>query len=267
MGQAKIKRGNHNNLLKNYPFCIYCGGTTPADGVDHFPAIVIFDGRKRPKGWEFPACDVCNTGAKHVDLVAAMVSRLYPELKTDLQRTELQKIRTAIANNIPGLINEMKLSSEVQKTAITNLKSNFDVGLIRIGPIQQKYLHIFCLKFALAAHFQATKQIVPEGGIVIGKFMTNYESLEEGDLLSKVKSLFPQFGTLQQGYKNVADQFLFASGFSQDKKQSISVARFRQSFEIYGSAGCNRTDFSKIILDFPDSVCSPAELKSLIKSL
>lgn len=267
MGQAKDNRRRFDDLLKRFPNCIYCGGKTPATGVDHFPGKIMFDGKDRPKGWEFPACDVCNTGAKHVDLVAACVASLYPEPTTDTQKNDQCKIQRGIANNIPGLIDEMKMDRGAQKIALGELGRRYDVGAIYIGPIAQKYLNIFCQKFALAAHFEATKSILPENGILIGMYLTNFEALENGDLLSRAAKYFPHYATLQQGEKQVSGQFDFAIGFSEEKSMTFSVARFRQSFEVYGTVGHLIGDYAGFDKNYQDHVSSPAKLKALILSL
>jgi hypothetical protein len=71
MGEASTRRRAHDALLQAHPWCIYCGA--PADSVEHMPPIIMFRGRQRPKGLEFPSCLACNNGTSHSDLVASLL--------------------------------------------------------------------------------------------------------------------------------------------------------------------------------------------------
>jgi hypothetical protein len=215
----------------------------------------MFDDKDRPRGWEFPACNDCNSGTSHVDLVGAFVGRLCPGPSTAEQIQEFQKILNSIKNNIHGAAEEMKRA---------NASRRVNFGDFSIGPVLQKFLDVFCLKFALAAHFEATGNIVPLDGAVIGMYLTNRESENTGDLLTHAAKFLPSFSTLQQGAKNVSDQFVYACGFSEKKDRSISVARFRQSFELYASTANNIEDFGKIPDGTKSLIRSPSELKKMI---
>jgi hypothetical protein len=105
MGQANAKRKSRAELLASCPGCIYCAGAAIATTIEHMPPISLFEGRQRPKGLEFPACEVCNNGTGHSDLVAAMLARTWPN--SHMQRKDVRKILRAISNNVPGLLQEM----------------------------------------------------------------------------------------------------------------------------------------------------------------
>jgi hypothetical protein len=115
MSEARRRKRAFDDLLKKYPWCIYCGGVVQADTVGHNPARIIFLGKQRPKGLEFPSCEACNRGTSHADLVAGLMSRVYPDAPTDAARDELKKILNAVANNIPGLLQEMEVRREEEK--------------------------------------------------------------------------------------------------------------------------------------------------------
>jgi len=83
MGEARRKRTLLDQLRAEQPYCIYCGGRTLGDSVDHMPPRTIFDLRYRPKGLEFLACTACNEGAKKAEQIAGFLSRLlYPTPRT-----------------------------------------------------------------------------------------------------------------------------------------------------------------------------------------
>ena len=130
---------------------------------------------------------MCNSGASHVDLVAALLARVFPPANSELDRNELKKIFQSIANDIPGLLNELKVNRGSEKIALAGLREKVqnlkEFRVLNIGPIQREYLKIFSLKFALAAHFEATGKIVPLNGFVVGEIKTNFDAVTNGSYL------------------------------------------------------------------------------------
>src|SRR5262249_6012766 len=101
MGEgARRNRTLLDQLRAEQPYCIYCGGGTLGDSVDHMPPRTIFDLRHRPKGLEFLACSACNTGGKKAEQIAGFLSRLlYPTPRTGKVDLELRKIFKQMINN------------------------------------------------------------------------------------------------------------------------------------------------------------------------
>jgi hypothetical protein len=48
MGEASQKRKSNEALLKDNPFCIFCGGTELATTIEHCPPRMMFRGKRRP---------------------------------------------------------------------------------------------------------------------------------------------------------------------------------------------------------------------------
>jgi hypothetical protein len=90
MGQAKLKRQAHAAVLADHSGCIYCAGTNAATTIEHMPPISVFEGRQRPKGFEFPACGPCNNGTSLSDLVAAMLARIWPDADSEIQKKDVK---------------------------------------------------------------------------------------------------------------------------------------------------------------------------------
>jgi hypothetical protein len=107
MSEAKHKIRAHAEILAAAPGCIYCAGENRATTIEHMPPISMFEGRQRPKGLEFPACDGCNGGTRHSDLVAAMLARSWPNPDTSIRQKDAKKYLSAVANNVPGVLQEM----------------------------------------------------------------------------------------------------------------------------------------------------------------
>jgi hypothetical protein len=241
MGQAKNRKRSYDDLLKNYPFCIFCGGETPAVTVDHIPAKVMFDGSLRPKGLEFSACEACNHGARKADLAAAWLGRIYPDAKTQMQKDDIVKLLRSISNNFPELLIEMKMGRGAQKIGMKKLPNNTDGGLLRAnGPLLTKYMNIFSLKLGLALHFETTKRIVGQDGGIAIRWFSNFEKFT-GDFPDEITDIMGPSQTLQNGSNNVAGQFDYAWRVSEDGGLGMYFASFRMSFAIWMAVALDKT--------------------------
>ena len=74
MGNKKRRK---EKFLLGHPWCCFCGGNTPSVEWDHFPSRAIFDDRKWPEGFVFPACSPCNSFSRRAESVIAFLSRVY----------------------------------------------------------------------------------------------------------------------------------------------------------------------------------------------
>jgi len=121
MSEGRARRRAHAKMLSAYPWCIYCGEL--ATTVEHMPPRMMFLGKQRPKGLEFPTCCPCNSGTAHADLVASFMSRIYPAPAGEQGRHDLQKILKAMGNNISGVLDEMVVGHAGQKIARRQIPS------------------------------------------------------------------------------------------------------------------------------------------------
>jgi hypothetical protein len=136
MGEAKRKLRAHAAILADGPGCIYCAGENVATTIEHMPPISLFEGGQRPKGLEFPACHRCNTATGHSDLVAAMLARSWPDANSEVQRKDVVKILAAVANNVPGVLQEMNIGRASEKFARKRYNLSSEVHPLRAdGPL------------------------------------------------------------------------------------------------------------------------------------
>jgi hypothetical protein len=89
------------------PYCIYCGGATLDNDIDHVPPTGLFDGAWRPKGGEVTVCRECLNGTRETDDVAGFMSRLYPDAETDEQKEDVLRSIASLVRNYPHLVEEM----------------------------------------------------------------------------------------------------------------------------------------------------------------
>lgn len=209
MGEARRKRETHEERLKRFPYCIYCGGQNPATSIDHMPPIMMFKGRQRPDGLIFPACDDCNQGTRHSDLVASMLGRLYPDAPDPTEKSDFIKTISAVKNNVPGLLEELHLDEAEQELARKRLGISIGTGFLRLGgPLVTNHMKVFAAKLGLALFFDATGNALPVTGRIVPFWFSNVQSLQ-GKIPSEFLKALPEPKTLAQGKKSVLSVSVF----------------------------------------------------------
>lgn len=233
MGEAKRRGRLREQVLSEFPHCIYCGGNTPASTVDHFPPRAVFELRHRPRGLEFPACKVCNDGGRLDELVSAMLSRIYPDPNSFAASEEVRKLMQAVSNNCPGLLEELIPSFRQKKLAHRSREMLPPGGgvLNCQGPLLNRAIHRFTAKIGYALHFQLTGKPVPHGGAASVWWLTNYQSLKS-DMPHELLGMLGEPKTLRQGSWEVGDQFRYASIGTEEGTMSAHFATFRFSFAV-----------------------------------
>jgi hypothetical protein len=84
MGEAKAKISKKAEFLLRHPECIYCGA--PATTVDHCPPRCFFAGKHGPEGYEFPACQPCNSGARLDEQALSVLVCIEPQTEMQPER-------------------------------------------------------------------------------------------------------------------------------------------------------------------------------------
>jgi hypothetical protein len=162
MGEAKQKLRAHAAILADRPGCMYCAGQNVATTIEHMPPISMFEGRQRPKGLEFPACQPCNNGTSHSDLVAAMLSRTWPNPATDAQTGDAKRIFKGIANNLPDVVREMTIGRAGEKLSRKRNNIPVDARPFRMdGPLLTANIETFAAKMGFALHYEVRGAPVP----------------------------------------------------------------------------------------------------------
>jgi hypothetical protein len=258
MGEGKRRL---DQIRAAQPFCIYCGGCTPIETIDHMPPITIFAQRRRPKGLEFGACYACNAGARLAEQVVGLLSRVWPDNTGQADAKEFRKILEAIKNNHPGLLEElMPLERQITDLNLHRAGGKIpeDVHAMNVsGPLVNAAVHCFAAKLGLAMHFHQTGHIVPFAGGVGIRWYTNYDAFT-GKLPGELFRLLGPPQTLRQGRFHVADQFEVASATAHTSALSAHFATFRSSMAI---AAFVAEDVTKLVKAPETHVYCPGWLK------
>jgi hypothetical protein len=239
VGQAKLKRKAHAAILAHHPGCIYCAGTNAATTIEHMPPIAVFEGKQRPKGFEFPACGPCNNGTSHSDLVAALMARVWPDADSEIRKKDLKKLLGAVANNVPQLLSEMSIGRAGQKLARKQYNLPTDVHPLRAnGPLLTHYMHTFAAKFGFALHYEINGEPVPTAGGVQVMWFSNVQDVNNQPQV--LVDMLPSPSTLRQGVKSVADQFKYSQAVV-ESGHLLYLASFNKSFAVAGITAMDRT--------------------------
>src|SRR5829696_7538471 len=132
------------------------------------PPRMMFAGKQRPPGLEFAACEGCNQGSSHADLVASLIGRFTLGNATPQDALDMKKLVSAIDNNVPGIHEELnQISAARAEAALALVPREFDPGgALNIGPTVNRYLQAFSLKLGSALHYEFSKQSLPPEGAV-----------------------------------------------------------------------------------------------------
>jgi hypothetical protein len=244
VGQARQKRESFEAMLAKRPGCIYCAGAAIATTIEHMPPRSMFEGRQRPKGLEFPACEPCNGGTKHSDLVAAMLARCWTNSNSVEHQRELQKVLGGVANNVPGVLPEMFIGRGGEKLARKRHNLPPDAAPLRAdGPILTHHVLTFAAKFGFALHYEIYGAPIPKEGGALTMWFSNAQALND-QIPPILFEMLPTPATLQQGTKSVARQFLYSFARTEGGHM-LYFASFNQSFAVAGITAQDRTIYLK----------------------
>lgn len=235
------KRRRLKEFLSNHPICCFCGGKELATTQDHLPPRSVFDQKKWPIGYIFPACEKCNSGSSKYDSIFALISRINPFKKEpeDVQK-ETEKLILAYVEQFPEEAVELKLSSNAKRKWAK--KSNFKLGrgetygelpIIRIPKSWNDSIHTVSTKLIKALHYKHTGQIIPTEGRVEVKWWSNAEYIE-GNFPKEFVEQLGGHVLLKRDKLTLNEQFSYSYQVSEDGKLGMYGAYFRFSFYVAG---------------------------------
>ena len=150
---------------------------------------------------------------------------------------------SGVANNIPGLRQEMRLGRAAEKLARKRQNILDDAHPLRTdGPLVTKHILTFAAKFGFALHHEIYGGPIPEEGGVLVWWFSNVQAYHD-QIPSLLFETVPAPVTLEQGTKTVADQFLYSYGCTDDGQHMLYFASFNQSFAVTGITAQDRTIF------------------------
>jgi hypothetical protein len=114
MGEAKKKR---ERFLAANPICCFCGGGKLATTVDHVPPRTCFPDRHGPEGFEFPACERCQSASRKDELALGFFVRLIDPDDESYRQGQSTSALVGLRNNLPHLMPIFDLPASEKRRA------------------------------------------------------------------------------------------------------------------------------------------------------
>jgi len=268
MGEAKRKQESFAKLLARRPGCVYCAGAAVGKTIEHMPPRSMFEGRQRTKGMEFPACDPCNRGTKHSDLVAALLGRSWPASDSAVHQSDFIRLLSGVSNNVPGLLQEMHLDRGAEKLARKRNNIPLDTHPLRAdGPILSRHIFTFAAKIGFALHYEIFGAPIPDQGGAEVMWFSNLQAYND-QIPSVIFEILPTPITLEQGSKSVADQFQYSYARTEEGRHMLYYASFNKSFAVAGVTALDRTIYlhqdGRFPIFVPGAFCRSATAEALL---
>jgi hypothetical protein len=236
MGAATRHR---QRFLKVHRYCAFCGGTVIATTIEHCPPRSLFQFRHWPEGFEFPACEPCNSSSDDDDLLAAMLARMDPfENKGDLdgKQTGLMK---AVKRQFPGLVEKMlptvfearRNNRELGLTPEAG-QTHQETGVVKVPEEFHSSICVLATKLSKGIFYKETGNVFPIDGCLLLNWFTNADLLRSKtykvfDLLKDLGGTAPP---LQRAGTYLNDQFEYKLTFSPEQDIIILQAKFGNAF-------------------------------------
>lgn len=216
--EKKRKRISHKELLATEPRCVYCPNTDNLT-LEHMPPRSMFKDSYRPKGMEFAACQICNSGTRGADALAGMVARMSLD-DSAWKVEELGKLTGSVAQQASAALDE-----------IANTKSNrtymlYPDGYYRTvftldvkGQAVARHIGAFGAKLGMALFRELTGHALPPDGLVWTHWTFNGAMTPAK--LEAMTSIMPAGATLSQGKVQVSEQFYYR--YNSDGVKTVAV--------------------------------------------
>lgn len=127
LGAAKNKR---QRFIAANPFCCFCGGTEPATTIDHVPPRTCFPDRLAPEGFEFPACEWCQSASRLDELALGFFVRLVDPDDSAYRQDQSANALKGLRNNLPGLMPKFNLTNSEKRQGFRDYDIARPVGVL-----------------------------------------------------------------------------------------------------------------------------------------
>ena len=116
----------------------------------------------------------------------AMISRFYPEGRTDAEKKEMMRIIKAVRKNYPGVIPELLPSPEViRRYASRPWSGAWARPVLLDGPLVNSCAKVIARKLFSALHYKEFNKIIPTEGGIMRRWYSNADRLENKSSLCR----------------------------------------------------------------------------------
>lgn len=177
-------------FLQEHPLCCYCGGNEPATTEDHWPPRSVFNERKWPDGYVFPACDRCQMATPNDEALFALICRMTAPGEQSSAFGATNKLMRAVAEREPEIYRSFLMPANQKRKWLKERDITLppglgtsDVPVVSLAhPNLKARIRRCATKLFLSLHYLHTKKILPStGGIVLSEF-SNVATIEQQGL-------------------------------------------------------------------------------------
>lgn len=240
MGEAKQKGNRARDIAyAKSKFCIYCGGGTVADTVDHCPPRSLFVGRQWPEGFVFPACQACNSLASDSERVAGFLTRIYSDGPLSDHEADLTRYLADFRKRFPKEMDEfVNVPSARKRKFVKDLNYKLspgelyrDIPIVLIPQTWIGLLKVFGVKLTKGIHFHETGRIAPSTASVYCAVVPNAMEMKT-PFSPEIFSRMGRSYEIVRANKDLSKQFGYLSERTVDGKVAIYVYQFGYSFKL-----------------------------------
>lgn len=230
---------HRREFLKANPLCAFCGGSTVATTIEHCPPRSMFQYRKWPEGFEFPACETCNHGTADHDLLIAMLARMDPFEEKGNKDGKLEGYMMMANKQYPGMFEKMRMSaSEARRKnreiglQPTQGLTHQETGAVKVPREMHDAVCALAYKLAKGIFYREAGEVFPDEGCLLLNWFTNADIIRNGkyvvfDLLKELGGHAPP---PQRTGQYLNDQFEYKLSLSPDKNIMVIQAQFGNAF-------------------------------------
>lgn len=226
-------------FLAQHAKCAFCGGRADATTIEHCPPRAMFQFRKWPEGFEFPACHACNLSTNDDDLLVAMLARMDPiEEKGNRDGSQVGLMR-AVNNQFPGLIQKMMPTANEARRHNRELgvvpvegQTQQEVGSVKVPDEFHRAVCVLARKLAKGIYYREVGTPFPEDGCLLLNWFTNADLLRDGKyvVFEILKDLSGPVLPLRRGETLLNDQFEYKLSLSSNEDVFVLQASFGKAF-------------------------------------
>jgi hypothetical protein len=145
---------------------------------------------------------------------------------------DVERMISAVQNNLTALWNEIFVTTAEQERARESIPFEFDgVPMRADGPLLSHHMFTFAAKLGFALHFETTGRPLPLEGRVKSMWFSNVQTYST-DIFQPLINALPNPQTLQQGKKQVSDQFLYSYLVTADGAKGAYYGWFNRSLAV-----------------------------------
>ncbi len=257
MGEAKNMR---ERFLKANPVCCFCGGGKPATTVDHVPSRACFYGRAYPEGFEFPACEQCNSQSSLDEQVFALLCHLSDRNPENYDATQTSKLISGVRNNQPQLLPNPRLSANDKRRGLKQTGQRLpigaslaDVSMAFVPRQNDQIVKRVTAKIGQALYYRHKGKIVPLTHSLTCNW-TQSSNLKQMAPFDQIAKDFVFFEKGKRANLNFGDRFQYVWNEEEDGEPDIfgMIAQFDKGMVICamfldGSASSEESDLSNMV--------------------